>query len=176
MHRVRARPAAAAGARPSSRLTDSLGEAAAAPPRGYVQTLRTSVPPLRDTRAHSAKENNMKASEVRVLPALDPGESYVEPVFLLVETTLANDGEPLTTIDQISSDAANGRDGWTVKTLGQSVPMTHSAACEWAVSYAASRNVPIVYERDGTLATGYAAALSASAGGSAGAAASSAAK
>jgi hypothetical protein len=118
----------------------------------------------------------MKATEVRVLPALDPGESYVEPVFLLVETTLADDGEPLTTIDQISSDAADGRDGWTVRTLGQSVPMTHSAACEWAVSFAASRNIPIVYERDDTVAAGYAAALSADAGGNAGAAASSAAK
>ena len=117
----------------------------------------------------------MKAIDVRVLPALDPGESYVEPVFLLVETSLADDGEPLTTIDQISSDAADG-DGWTIKTLGQSVPMTHSAACEWAVSYAASRDIPIVYERDETLAKGYAAALSVGAGGSAGAAASSAAK
>jgi hypothetical protein len=118
----------------------------------------------------------MKATEVHVLPALDPGESYVEPVFLLVETTLAEDGEPVTTIDRISSDASDGRDGWTVKNLGQSVPMTHSAACEWAVSFAASRNIPIVYERDETTATGYAAALSAGAGGSAGAAASSAAK
>jgi hypothetical protein len=162
--------------RPSSRLADSPRAASLAPQRGYVQTQRTSVRPLPHTRAQSAKEKNMKASEVRVLPALDPGESYVEPVFLLVETALADDGETLTTIDLISSDAADGRDGWTVKTLGQSVPMTHSAACEWAVSYAASRNIPIVYERDGTPATGYAAALSAGAGGSAGAAASSAAK
>jgi hypothetical protein len=115
----------------------------------------------------------MKATEVRVLPALDPGESYVEPVFLLVETTLANDGETLTTIDQISSAAA---EGWIVRTLGQSVPMTHSAACEWAVSYAASRDIPLVYERNETIGAGYAAALSAGAGGSVGAAASSAAK
>jgi hypothetical protein len=120
-------------------------------------------------------EKNMKATEVRVLRALDPGESYVDPVFLLVETTRAEDGEPLTTIDQISSKA-DGRDGWTVKNLGQSVPMTHSAACEWAVSFAASRNIPIVYERDETTGTGYAAALSAGAGGNAGAAASSASK
>jgi hypothetical protein len=68
-----------------------------------------------------------------------------------------------------------------VRTLGQSVPMTHSAACEWAVSYAASRNIPLVYERNETTANdpigaSYAAALSAGAGGSVGAAASSAAK
>lgn len=117
----------------------------------------------------------MKASEVRVLRALDPGESYVEPVFLLVETTRAVDGEPVTTIDQISGNA-DGRHGWTVKNLGQSVPMTHSAACEWAVSFAASRNIPIVYERDETTAKSYAAALSEGAGGSAGAAASNRSK
>jgi len=115
----------------------------------------------------------MKASEVRVLRALDPGDSYVEPVFVLVETTLVADGELITTIDQISSD---GGDGWTVTSLGQSVPMRHSSACEWAVSYAASRRIPIVYERDEAARTSYAAALSVGAGGSAGAAASSAAK
>jgi len=119
----------------------------------------------------------MKATDVRIVPALDPGESYIEPVFLLVETTLADDGETVTRIDQISSDAAGGRDGWTITTLGQSVPLTHSAAREWAVSYAASRDIPIVYERDDTIGAGYAAALSAGvAAGSASAAASSASK
>ena len=119
----------------------------------------------------------MRATEVRVLRALDPGESYVEPLFLLVETTVAEDGEPRTTIDLISSDTAEGRAGWTVKTVGQAVPMTHSAACEWAVSYAASRSIPIVYERDDTAPKRYAAAPNASAGGrGVGAAASSAAK
>jgi len=87
----------------------------------------------------------MKATEVQVLAALDPGESYVEPKFLLVETARGNDGEALTTIDVISSV---GDRGWTVSTLGQAVPMSHAGACEWAVSYAASRDIPIVYERD----------------------------
>jgi len=93
----------------------------------------------------------MKATAVRVLPALDPGESYVDPVFLLVETTVADDGETVTTIDQISSHTDDGKEGWVVTTLGQSVSMTHSGACEWAVSYAASRNIPLVYERDATV-------------------------
>jgi hypothetical protein len=87
----------------------------------------------------------MKATEVQVLAALDPGESYVEPTFLLVETARGNDGEALTTIDVISSV---GSRGWTVSTLGQSVPLSHAGACEWAVSFAASRDIPIVYERD----------------------------
>jgi hypothetical protein len=120
----------------------------------------------------------MKATEVLVLPALDPGESYVEPAFVLVETAAGDDGGTITGIDLIQSGAVGG---WTVKTLGQAVPMSHAAACEWAVSYAASRNIPIVYERNETRAkkpkrVGYAAALSAGAGGSVGAAASSSAK
>lgn len=102
----------------------------------------------------------MKATEVRILPALDPGESYVDLVFLLVETTVADDGEPVTTIDQISSGNVDGMEGWVITTLGQAVPMTHSAAREWAVTYAATRNIPLVYERDETVGGDYAAALS----------------
>jgi hypothetical protein len=120
----------------------------------------------------------MKATEVLVLPALDPGESYVEPAFVLVETSAGDDGGTITAIELIESGAAGG---WTVRTLGQAVPMSHAAACEWAVAYAASRNVPVVYERDETspnetIRAGYAAALSAGAGGSVGAAASNTAK
>ncbi|HZF29591.1 MAG TPA: hypothetical protein VE907_10760 [Gammaproteobacteria bacterium] len=93
----------------------------------------------------------MKATEVRILPALEPGDSYVDPVFVLVETSLDDRGEPVTTIDHMSTKQVDGRDRWNVMTLGQSVPMTHSAALEWAVSYAASRNIPLVYERDATV-------------------------
>ena len=100
----------------------------------------------------------MKATDVRVLPALDPGESYLDPVFMLVETTLADDGDTVTTIDHISTGTVDGSEGWVITTLGQAVPMTHSAACEWAVSYAASRDIPLVYERDES-ADGYAATL-----------------
>jgi hypothetical protein len=102
----------------------------------------------------------MKATEVRILPALDPGESYVDPVFVLVETALDDCGEPVTTIDHVSSCVVRGKDGWNIATLGQSVPLTHSAALEWAVSYAASRSIPLVYERDSATAEDYAASLS----------------
>jgi hypothetical protein len=102
----------------------------------------------------------MKASEVRILAALDPGESYIEPRFLLVETRWDEDGETVTRIDQITSRTSDGS-GWAIATLGQSVPMTHRSAREWAVSYAASRDIPIVYERDETVADDYAAALNA---------------
>jgi hypothetical protein len=102
----------------------------------------------------------MKATDVRILPALDPGESYIEPVFLLVETTLADDGDTITRIDQISRSAAAHRGGWKITTIGQAVPLTHSGAREWAVSYAASRGIPVVYERDDSRGASYAAALS----------------
>jgi hypothetical protein len=105
----------------------------------------------------SAKDKNMKATEVRILPARDAGETYVDPVFLLVETTVADDGETVTTIDHISSGTVDGMEGWVITTLGQSVPTTHAAACEWAVTYAASRGIPLVYERDETASGTYAA-------------------
>ena len=90
----------------------------------------------------------MKASEIRVLPALDAGESYVEPSFMLVETTADEGGEPVTSIEHFASRVVGEKVRWHVSTLGQSVSLTHSSALEWAVSFAASREVPIVYHRD----------------------------
>ena len=100
----------------------------------------------------------MKAADVRILPALEPGESYIDPSFVLVETTADAAGEPLTTIHHVSSGPAG--DGCKVTTLGHSAQLSHAAACEWAVSYAASCNIPLVYECDETQrGVVYAAAL-----------------
>ena len=90
----------------------------------------------------------MKARDIQVLPALDPGESYVERTFMLVETALNEHGDPVTTIEHVASRVVGDRVGWQIATLGQSASLTHAAALEWAVSFAASRNVPIVYQRD----------------------------
>jgi hypothetical protein len=103
----------------------------------------------------------MKASEIKILPALDPGESYVEPTFVLVETTLDDNGEPVTTIEHVASRTIGDKVRWDVATLGQSVALTHVSALEWAVSFAASRNVPIVYHRDDSESPRYAATPSA---------------
>jgi hypothetical protein len=92
----------------------------------------------------------MKAADVRVSKTLDPGESYVDPAFVLVETMSTDDGSVVTTIEHVSSEPLDGHTGWRVVTLGQSVPMSHLAALEWAVSYAATRDIPVVYERDQT--------------------------
>ena len=91
----------------------------------------------------------MKAADVRILPALEHGESYLEPTFLLVETTVDERGEAVTTIDHVATDDAEKK-GWSVKPVAYSVPMAHPAAREWAVAYAASRDVPVVYELDET--------------------------
>lgn len=99
----------------------------------------------------------MKATEVRILNALDHGDSYVDPTFMLVETTRHLDGEPTTTIEHVTSRTVNGKQHWRVVSLGQCVPMSHAGALEWAVSFAASRDVPIVYQRDDTRELYYAA-------------------
>ena len=43
----------------------------------------------------------MKATDVRIQKALDPGESYIDPSFLLVETTADDDGDSVTTIEDL---------------------------------------------------------------------------
>jgi len=103
----------------------------------------------------------MKATEVRILPALDPGESYIDTAFVLVETTVGDDGEAATTIEHVVNRIVGGRVRWHVVTIGQSVPLSHAGALEWAVSFAASRDVPIVYQRDDSRGKRHAAASSA---------------
>ena len=105
----------------------------------------------------------MKATEVRILPALDPGESYVDAAFVLVETALDDNGDPVTTIEQLVSRLVGDKMRWQIATIGQAVPLSHAAALEWAVSFAASRNIPVVYERDDTLPPRHAAATNAAA-------------
>ena len=105
----------------------------------------------------------MKATEVRILPALDPGESYVDAAFMLVETSLDDNGDPVTTIEQLASRRVGDKARWHVATLGQSVPLSHAAALEWAVSFAASRDIPVVYERDDTMPPAHAAATNSAA-------------
>jgi hypothetical protein len=90
----------------------------------------------------------MKAADVRILPALDPGETYVEPQFLLVETDVAEDGSVATSVKHVASRIVGSKLHWHLTTIGQSVPLSHAAALEWAVAFAASRDTPVVYHRD----------------------------
>jgi hypothetical protein len=103
----------------------------------------------------------MRAIQVRILPALDPGESYVDPTFVLVETTVDGNDETTTTIEHVASEPIDGKLRWRVTTVGQSVPLSHAGALEWAVSFAAMHDIPIVYQRDESRDARYAAAPSA---------------
>ncbi len=89
----------------------------------------------------------MRATDIRVLSALDPGQLYTEANFLLVETTVGEQSEPVTSIDHFRADFGKV---WVVEALRHSVAMTHPVAREWAVAYAAGHGVPVVYERDET--------------------------
>lgn len=99
----------------------------------------------------------MKASKVRILKTLDPGESYVEPTFVLVETAVGADGDTVTTIEHVASRLVDDKMRWKIVTLGQSVPLSHAGALEWAVSFAASRDIPVVYQRDESMGPSHAA-------------------
>jgi hypothetical protein len=66
----------------------------------------------------------------------------------------------VTTIEHFASRLVGDKVRWHVATIGQSVPLSHPAALEWAVSFAASRNIPVVYHRDGSAGSAYAAAPS----------------
>jgi hypothetical protein len=79
---------------------------------------------------------------------------------MLVETVLDDSGDPVTTIEHVASRVVGENLRWQIATLGQSVPLSHAAALEWAVSYAASREIPIVYERDDSGLPPHAAAAS----------------
>ena len=89
----------------------------------------------------------MKATDVRVLPALDSGDTYLEPNFLVVETTVDERGDTMTSIAHVS---ANNGQGWGLRSLGHLAAITHSMAREWAIAYAANQGIPLVYERDDT--------------------------
>jgi hypothetical protein len=103
----------------------------------------------------------MKATEIRISQALEPGESYGDPAFLLVETALGNDGETVTTIEHLATYVVDGRSRWKINTVAQSVPLSHAGALEWAVSFAAAHNIPVVYQRDDSGSFRQAAATSA---------------
>jgi hypothetical protein len=132
-----------------------------APPLMFKPASRARA--MGDTFGRPTRTKAMKATEVRILPALDPGDSYVDPTFMLVETALDENGDPVTTMEHVASRLVGDNTRWQIVTLGQAVPLSHAAALEWAVSFAASRNIPVVYERDTTVLAGHAAAPNAGA-------------
>ena len=88
----------------------------------------------------------MKAADVRILPALNPNESCDDESFLLGETTISGLGEQ-TNIDHVTKAPRGGTEGFSKRAIAQSLPFTHRMALQWAVSFAALNEIPIVYER-----------------------------
>jgi len=81
----------------------------------------------------------MLAKSVRVLPALDPGESYTEPDFLLVETFRNERGQTVSRIDHIRGGRLGaGVTDWVVSSLGGLTYLSHAEAMQWAISYASA--------------------------------------
>ena len=90
----------------------------------------------------------MSAKGVRIAKALEHGDSYSDPNFLLVETARDDDGQAVSCIDHICNKP--GSLGWSVKSLGAVPLLSHSDAMIWATTYAMTQGVPVIYERDET--------------------------
>ena len=89
----------------------------------------------------------MKASDVQVRPTPGPEEIYVDPEFVLVQTVANRRSKLVTTIEHISRSSQNeaGRK-WYVDPLFESTLLTHSSAIELARTYAAGKDICVVFE------------------------------
>jgi hypothetical protein len=90
----------------------------------------------------------MTAKNVRILQALEPGESYTDPNFLMVETVRNKRGDAISTVDHV--ETGTGVAGWNVTALCRGEAMSHSDAMDWALAYAETHSIPVVYARDET--------------------------
>ena len=90
----------------------------------------------------------MKTVEVRILPAITLEDSGGGDSFLMVETTSSPDGER-TNIDHVHRDAEDS-DTISKDSVVSALPTTHENAIQWAASFAALNNIPVVYERQKT--------------------------
>jgi hypothetical protein len=87
-------------------------------------------------------------SNTRILPALDTGETYTDPDFLIVQTSTDCTGESRTVIDRMFSAKREGDfAGWICKTITLRNKMTHEAAVDIARAYAEENHVPVVYQQ-----------------------------
>ncbi len=90
----------------------------------------------------------MKAAEVRIRKALELGESYVDPTFVLVETTLGDDGETVTTIEHLASHIVERPRPLADRDVRPIGPAVARGRARVGGLVRGSRDIPIVYERD----------------------------
>lgn len=87
-------------------------------------------------------------NDAKILPALDAGETYTDPDFLLVQTSTDSEGESVAEIDRMFSAKREDDTGsWVCKTITQRTKMSHQAAMELARIYAQQKEIPVIYER-----------------------------
>lgn len=86
-------------------------------------------------------------SDTKILPALDEGETYTDPDFLLVQTSTDHEGDSHTVIDRMFSAKREDDTGsWVCKTITARTRMSHGAALAMAKVYAAEHEVPVIYQ------------------------------
>lgn len=86
--------------------------------------------------------------DTRILPALDSGETYTDPDFLLVQTSTDSDGETVSEIDRMfAAKREEDTSSWVCKAITQRTKMSHEAAMALAKMYAERKDIPVIYER-----------------------------
>lgn len=84
----------------------------------------------------------------RVLPALEPGETYTDPDFLLVQTSTSSDGQTTADIERMfTMKRENDRERWGFKTVTSMTKMSRKDAMILAQAYAESHDIPVIYEQ-----------------------------
>lgn len=87
-------------------------------------------------------------NDTTILPALELGETYTDPDFLLVQSSTDSDGETVSEIDRMFAAKREDDTGsWVCKTITTRTKMSHEAAMMLAKAYAQTHHVPVIYER-----------------------------
>jgi hypothetical protein len=88
----------------------------------------------------------MMGSRTKILPALGPGETYNDEDFLLVRTQTDVYGTSTTSIDRmLTAKRETDTGGWICKTISGDAKISHEAALEAALEFAAKHEIPIIY-------------------------------
>jgi hypothetical protein len=86
----------------------------------------------------------------KIKPSIRPTETYTEPNFLRLHTSLESSGSPirLATIEHLSyrADPQAERKGWRCETIVDGEAMSKEDAMFIASTYARENDIPVIYE------------------------------
>jgi len=84
----------------------------------------------------------------KVLPALEPGETYTDQDFLLVQTNTGSDGQTTADIERMfTMKREDDEERWGFKTVTSMTKMSREDAMILAQAYAESHDIPVIYEQ-----------------------------